>query len=164
MLTLRCTQRVIRRFRLNVHNSAPASSGRLGDWYANLLNIGHSRLVLCQSERSLLPVVLPARKATFPSDLGPALGAMLGVLGVPPPLIDEEMAAMSDVTFAKPRSRQVLGAMNDFAFHAEGYWPAQTTPSTALEVCLRLAEMPSRPIGYQSPDRITLELFAAHSD
>jgi len=53
MLVFRCTHRVVKRFKLPIIDDAPASSGTLGDWYANLLNIGRSRLVLCQSERSL---------------------------------------------------------------------------------------------------------------
>ena len=39
---------------------APADTV-LGDWYANLIRIGRIQVVLAVSERSLLPVVVPAR-------------------------------------------------------------------------------------------------------
>ena len=57
MITFRCTKRVIERFRIEPVDDAPASTGILGDWYANLLNVGSQRLVLCVSERTLLPVI-----------------------------------------------------------------------------------------------------------
>jgi len=60
VITFRCTKRVVERFRLEPVEEAPASTGILGDWYANLLNVGSQRFVLCVSERTLLPVILPA--------------------------------------------------------------------------------------------------------
>ena len=57
MTVFRCTQRVLRRFKLTAIEPETTSTGVLGDWYANLLNFGPTRLVLCQSERSLLPVI-----------------------------------------------------------------------------------------------------------
>ena len=68
MLVLRCTQRVLRRFQLKPIDSELVSSGVLGDWYANLLNLGSRRYVLCQSERALLPVIVPARNDSFPAE------------------------------------------------------------------------------------------------
>ncbi len=159
MLIFRCTGRVVRRFRLHLQDDVPASSGILGDWYANLLNVGSARLVLCQSERSLLPVIIPARNDSFPAAFGPALTAVLQGLGVRADLIDREVATAGEVAFGKPRSRRVLGAMNDFAFHAQGYFQAAASADEATAVCLELAQMPSRPIGHQSADRLTISLF-----
>ena len=161
MLVFRCTDRVVKRFKLPIVDDAPASSGTLGDWYANLLNIGGSRFVLCQSERSLLPVILPARNAVFPAAFGAALGAILGELGVRRDLIEREVAAANDIVFSRPRSRQVLGAMNDFAFNSEVYPAGAGGNDSVLKACLRLAEMPSKPIGFESPDRFTRSLFEA---
>lgn len=161
MLNFRCTQRVVRRFNLEVVDDAPASTGILGDWYANLMNIGRARWVLCQSERSLLPVILPATNDAFPGQFGEALGAVLRALGVRDDLIERELASASDVAFSRPRSRKMLGVMNDFAFNSEVYVPAARGNDSALQACLKLAEMPSRPIGFESPDRLTLALFQA---
>lgn len=159
MVIFRCTGRVVRRFRLRLQDDVPPSSGILGDWYANLLNVGSARLVLCQSERSLLPVIVPARNDSFPAAFGPALAAVLQGLGVRADLIDREVTAANEVAFAKPRSRWVLGAMNDFAFQAQAYFSSVPRVDDAVAVCLELAEMPSRPIGYQSADCLTISLF-----
>ena len=159
MTVFRCTQRVLRRFRLTAIEPATGSTGVLGDWCANLLNIGPTRLVLCQSERSLLPVMLPARNNAFPHEFGNMLQRVLLALGVPEASVNAEVAATQDVQFARSRSRQVLGVMNDFAFNAKVYFAHARTNEPVFETCLKLAEMPSRPIGMDSPDRLTVSLF-----
>ncbi|MEW6544493.1 MAG: hypothetical protein AB1411_12905 [Nitrospirota bacterium] len=159
MVIFRCTGRVVRRFRIQPQDDVPALSGILGDWYVSLLNIGPTRLVLCQSERSLLPVIIPARNAPFPSAFAPALAAILQGLGIREDLVTREVAASSEVAFSKPRSRRVLGAMNDFAFQAKGYFSTRPRADNTVAICLELAQMPSRPIGYQSADRLTAALF-----
>ena len=159
MLVLRCTQRVLRRFQLKPIDSERVSSGVLGDWYANLLNIGSRRFVLCQSERALLPVIVLARNDSFPAEFGPALLKVLRALGIPDELVAQEVAAAGEVQIARTRSRQVLGTMNDFAFNAQVYLSHAHTHDPVLEACLKLAEMPSKPIGYDSPRRLTISLF-----
>jgi hypothetical protein len=155
----RCTQRLVKRFRLRPVESPPTSTGLLGDWYANLLNVGSSRLVLCLSERSLLPVILPARNEVFPGQFPEFLAEVLLGLKLPAERVHEEVGAAREVAFAKPRSRSVLGALNDFGFHA---WHELADPryqSTPLRAALRLSEMPSKPIGYSSPDQVVHSLF-----
>lgn len=159
MLVIRCTQRAVRRFKLRIMDDPPPSTGALGDWYANLLNVGTARWVLCQSERSLLPLILPARNDCFPAQFGPTLGTILRKLGVREDLIAQELRSANEIEFSRPRSRQVLGAMNDFAFNAEEYLYARLDVEAALEASLDLAEMPSSPIGYESPGRLTIALF-----
>jgi hypothetical protein len=166
MITLRCTQRVLRRFRLQAVESPPASTGALGDWYANLLDVGRTCWVLCMSERSLLPVLVPARNDCFPSGLSAALLIVLERLGIEADAAAREASACETVTFARTRSRVVLGAMNDFATVGEldlhrvvlrGATPAEAALQTALE----LAEMPSRPIGRRHAAQLARELLAA---
>ena len=60
MVTLRCTQKLLRR--LEVTDKPAAPTPVLGDWYANILFSRPHQLVLCVSERSLLPVVLLAKE------------------------------------------------------------------------------------------------------
>ena len=150
MTVFRCTQRVLRRFKLTAIEPESASTRVLGDWYANLLNIAPTRLVLCQSERSLLPVILPARNKDFPAEFGSALRRVLQALVIPVQLVNAEVSATKDVQFAKTRSRQVLGVMNDFACGAQ-YLAHSPSEDPVLETCLKLAETPSRPIGMDSP-------------
>ena len=49
--------------------------------------------------------------------------------------------------------------MNDFAFNAQVYLSGAQDDDPALEACLILSEMPSKPIGYDSPGRLALSLF-----
>jgi hypothetical protein len=158
MIVFRCTQRLAKRFRLRLVDRAPASTGVLGDWYANLLNVGHSRLVLCLSERALLPVLLPARQAEFPDRFPEHLGAVLEHLDIPRDDIESEAEAAGEAIFSSTRSRSVLGVLNDFGFNAGAYLARGQSP---LEASLMLAQMPSKPIGYESPERVARSLFAA---
>jgi len=162
MLTFRCTERVIQRFRLLIVRQVPSSTGRLGDWYANLLHVGPARFVLCQSARSLLPIILPARTSAFPGQFGLALGTVLRSLGIREALIAQELESLKDVAFARTASRQILGAMNDFADMARRYLIEEaSSQAPGLRVCLKLATMPSKPIGYEAPCQLTAALFEA---
>ena len=161
MTVFRCTQRVLRRFKLTAIEPETASTGVLGDWYANLLNIGSTRLVLCQSERSLLPVILPARNKSFPSEFGNALSRVLQALGIPGQSVNAEVDGTRDIRFAKTRSRQVLGVMNDFSFSAQYYLGNVWSKDPMLEACLKLAKTPCGPLGMESPDRLTVSLFSS---
>ena len=161
MTVFRCTQRVLRRFKLTAIEPETASTGVLGDLYANLLNFGPTRLVLCQSERSLLPVILPARNRDFPAEFGSALSRILLALGIPVQQVHAEVEATRDIQFAKTRSRQVLGVMNDCAFSAQVCLAHARSDDPILETCLRLADTPTGPIGMDSPDRLTVSLFSS---
>ena len=158
MIVFRCTQRLAKRFRLRLAGQPPMSNGLLGDWYANLLNVGHSRLVLCLSERALLPVLLPARQKEFPSRFPEHLVAVLQHLGIPRVAIESEAEAAREVIFAPTQSRQVIGSLNDFAYHAGVY--LERGQST-LEASLMLAEMPSKAIHYESARGVAQSIFAA---
>ena len=155
MVVLRCTQRLLRRLRQKPAEDAPASSTVLGDWYANILWVYRKPLVLAVSARTLLPVLVPARD---PASLGPrlagALGHMLAALGIPAHRVEEEQRHMAQIAFARTISRQILGTMNDFDRMLDPS-PGQSLISAALE----LAEAPCGPIGMESPDRLTVNLF-----
>ena len=64
MITLRCTKKLLDRMRVKPDMQPPPSTTKLGDWYADTLNMGRERLVLCVSELTLLPVVEPATGRT----------------------------------------------------------------------------------------------------
>jgi hypothetical protein len=136
----------------------------LGDWYANTLNVGRLRLLLCTSERSLLSVILPARGfGEFTAHLRKAVGDMLASLGVPAQQIAREQREMAWHRFDRTRSRQVLGSMNDFAFLADTYI-RDDGPNVDLDSIARmLNRAPCRPINYESPDRLTPALFRRSS-
>ena len=45
MFTLRCTKKLLTRLRVKPEPRPPASTPKLGDWYADTLNLGRERLV-----------------------------------------------------------------------------------------------------------------------
>ena len=62
MSTLRCTRKLLER--LGVPSDADSDAqpaNALGDWYANLIRVGHDQLVVVVNERSTLTLVLPAK-------------------------------------------------------------------------------------------------------
>src|SRR5438093_774093 len=155
MFTLRCTARL--RKRLGMMKDAPPmpSSTKLGDWYAHLL-FSRPRVVLCVSERTLLPVLIPARDARLlVQRLRDVVGQMLVELGIADAAVESERAAMMDAVIGKTLSRQVLGSMNDFVRMLDSYRGA----GSLLEVSLRLAETPCGPLRMNSPREETNRAF-----
>jgi hypothetical protein len=113
LVTIRCTQKLLRR--VQVAASQPASTTLLGDWYANILFARPEQLILCVSERTLLPVVVTARDArSLGIRLKQSLREVLLRLGVPPLLVDAEQSQMSPFAFGPTRNRRVLGTINEF--------------------------------------------------
>ena len=157
MFTVRCTQKLLRR--LAQSEQSTASTTVLGDWYANVLFSRPHQLVLCVSERSLLPVVLPAKETnTLAPRLSVAVSEVLQRLGVAPTLIEREQIAMRDFAYGRTQNRRVLGSLNDLMFQLSWYIGDRPAKSL-LEHSLHLAETPCSPIGYSSPERVTVELF-----
>jgi len=133
----------------------------LGDWYANILFARPEQLIVCVSERTLLPVVVPARAANTMGDrLAQSLHHVLLRLGVSVHQAQAECAKMSPVVFGPTRNRRVLGTLNDFMFQLS--WHLHDHPGASLlDASLWLAETPCSPIGYASPDKLSAQLFAA---
>ncbi len=157
MYTLRCTARLQKRVGPITEVLREAPTTVLGDWYGTLVHAPGMQLVLLTSERTLLPVIVPAREArTLQARFPPALAEVLAGLRVSPPLIDREVHGMSESRTGKTASRQVLGTMNDF----QRMLPYHLARDRSLiELSLKLAEAPCSPIGMRSPDDLTQELF-----
>lgn len=156
-MTLRCTQKLLRRAKVSGTSAAPTTV--LGDWYANILFSRPQQLVLCISERSLLPIVLPAKETqTLAPRLAVAVGHVLQRLGIAPRLSENELNEMRSFAYGRTQNRQVFGSLNDLMFQLSWYIHAQPKRSL-LDHSLHLAETPCKPIGYSSPDKITVDLF-----
>lgn len=156
MVRVRCTQRVLKRFRIGLQSDDVPSTTLLGDWYANLLNVERQRWLLCVSERTLLPVLVPARKDCFPAELSNAVGDVLRALDVPGTAVEHEVEEMSVVVVDRTRSRSVLGVMNDFSFATE---LALRDGCSAGEAALHVSNTPIKPLGYDSPRRVAIEVL-----
>lgn len=161
MVTLRCTQKMLRRVPGQPSGSAPSPTTILGDWYANLLLRKPQQLVLCVSERTLLPVIVPAKEFhTLPARFAGTVREVLAALGVAPRLADREHDEMQQYCFGRTENRRILGSLNEFMFELAYVMDARPSESL-LQRALFLAKSPCKPIGYNSPHRATLELFAS---
>ena len=158
MFSVRCTKKLLDRMRLDPEPDPPVSSTVLGDWYANLLRVGKQQFILCVSEKTLLPVLVPAVDAKLlPRRLPEAVLVVLKRLEILSTAIDREMTEMQDAVVARTASRSVLGMMNDLAFAA----PYRLVEGASLlEVALWLAQTPCSPIAMNSPERETQAAFA----
>ncbi len=125
MVTLRCTRKLLDFLAIKPVSEPIPSTGRLGDWYANLVPTDASDLIVFVSERSLVTVAIPAREAeNLDSQFRARVQNLLAMLGVSIENIRSEIGHSQQVRFAKTSSRSVLGSMNDIAsnyqFMAEG--------------------------------------------
>lgn len=161
MFLIRCTQPLLDRLKVVPPLAATSPTTTvLGDWYANRLNVGRLRLILCTSERSLLCVLVPAREpAELPARLAAAVSQTLAALAIAPSQIEREIREMQWHQYARTASRQVLGSMNDFAFLAETYLRDDGPVADLNQIAQALNRAPCSPIEYDSPDRRTARLF-----
>jgi hypothetical protein len=159
MVTLRCTAKLLKHLRATPHPDPPPSTTRLGDWYANRIQMGRTPLILAVSERSLLPVLLPARQvAQLPILLPDAVEEILSFLQIPEPAVREEIAAMQEgVTVSRTASRVVLGVMNDFARMIEHHLRAG---DSLQHINRHFTTTLFSPLKMRSPDRATRELLS----
>ncbi len=148
MFTLRCTAKLLKQLRVPPQPATEECSTRLGDWYANIL-WGRPRVILCVSERTLLPLLVAAPKLGL---LIPALrdsvGEMLRRLGVPDAAIAEEQAAMAAASVDRTANRRVLGTMNDFAFLVD---VRKRNPGSLMDLAYELSKTPCGPLKMESP-------------
>jgi hypothetical protein len=159
MLTLHCTRKLLK----HLHAVSRADSVRpttcLGDWYANLLFTERLRLVICISERSLLPVFVAAKNpASFVPRFQAAVQSVLRCIGVPPESLDHEAREMAKVMIGATANRSVLGSLNDLAFLARAVIDEQPEIDLAM-LAMEVAETPCAPLNYESPSSVSLSLL-----
>ena len=158
MVVIRCTQKLLRRLR-TLEVGEASSTTRLGDWSANLFGVRQQRYVLLVSERSRLPVVLPARDVKHVGrHLTDALAHVLLALEVPALAVRRELQEMRDLTISRTNSRSVLGTMNDFVFAAKCHLDDEPG-AELLAVSLWLSRTPMQPFHGKAPDVLTREVL-----
>jgi len=159
LLTIRCTRKLLKYLHARVSSEGNHPTTGLGDWYANLLFTRHLRLVICVSERSLLPVFVEAKdRSSFAIRFQEQVRSVLECVGVPSYAVEREAHEMEQVALGATVSRSVLGSLNDLAllsrFAIEGR-PHINLTSLAIEI----ADTPCSPIKYESPRSMTLALL-----
>lgn len=141
MVVLRCTRELLARVTRAPVEPAATSTTRLGDWYVALVRVGRRQYLLAISERTRLPVLVPARDARHMAEtLAGAVGRVLLGIGVPEAEVEVESTAMVDAVFAPTRNRSLLGTINDFAFAIQHR--LQREPTSLDELAIWLADTP----------------------
>jgi hypothetical protein len=132
----------------------PTSPSTLGNWYCTAI-FWKPQVALFVCERTLLPVLMPLAPA---SELAPrftfALFEVLHAHGMLSDFIDQELAHMNQVQYAKTANRSVVSIMNQFTFMAEVF-RENIGKDDLLAISLKLATVPCGPL-YKtgvSPDR-----------
>jgi hypothetical protein len=146
-MTLRvfATKKLLDRVKPSASLSCDAPRSVLGNWYATAL-FWKPQLALFVHEETLLPVLMPLAPISTLSERFPVhLTAVLKALDVDASFIGAQVAAMSEVQYAKTSNRSVLGIMNQFSYLAEGYREYLET-SDLLELSLKLANTPCSPL------------------
>jgi hypothetical protein len=161
VVSFRCTQKLLKRWPGSIEPSPPPPTTVLGDWFCTALNHRARRLVLGVAERSLLPVVVPAKEfATFPERFVKATRLVLATLGVPAVLRVAEVEAMRDWALAKTNNRSILGSLRDLRFMALVFLD-QHPDAQPEAIAADLAGVPCGPLEHVFPGRQTQILFRA---
>jgi hypothetical protein len=151
MLIVRCTEKLLRGLKVKPAPAPPRSTTRLADWYATILVLRPSHLVLLVNERTRLPVALHSRElSTLATRIPGAIADMLRALGASPQVVAAELAAMAEVRFAKTENRSVLGSMNDFV-HALRDSPPAGAQADLLAATMEMGRLIMSPLDYESP-------------
>lgn len=151
---IHCTKKLHNRIKPSSVAPSSASDTVLGNWYATAL-FWKPQLALFVHEETLLPVLMPLAPAGTLTERFPThLAMVLNALEVDAEFIASEVAAMSQVQYAKTSNRSVLGMMNQFIHLAEGYRDYLET-TDLLELSLKLAHVPCSPLYKREtfPDR-----------
>ncbi len=161
MFSVCCTRKLLSRGAPKTVGPPRPATTVLGNWYANIVFTRPLQLVVCISEKTLLPVVVPAKDImALPQRVAEAVERMLIAVGVPASDVARELHEMQDGHLSKTADRRVLGSLNDFVSHF--LWDMEDHPDLKLqERALRLAEMPSGAIEYAFPAEATRAAFAA---
>lgn len=76
MIVVRATAKLLKKLRSDTEENPPNSTGILGDWYCNIAIIQKQHLIICVSQKTLLPIILPAKDpASFPKRLRTGRGS-----------------------------------------------------------------------------------------
>jgi hypothetical protein len=158
VLTLHCTRNLLKHLHAVIRADSVPPTTCLGDWYA-LLFTERLRLVICVSERSLLPVFVAAKDpASFVPRFQAAVQSVLRCIGVPPESLDHEAREMAKVMTGASANRSVLGSLNDLAFLSRAVIDEQPEIDLTM-LAMEVAETPCAPLKYESPRSVSLSLL-----
>ena len=161
MVTLRCTQKLLKKVKAQNFDENQTPTTKLGDWYANIIYTRQGHFILAASEKSLLPVIISAKDLkNLVTNFIEQLRIVLLSIGISKEDCEKEIQQMMTLNFGRTKSKVVLGSMNDFALNLK-YLLITEKHSSLLDLSINLAKMPCGPLKYLSPIQITNSLFVA---
>ena len=160
MFAVRCTRKLLDRGAPRLLTKPVPPTTVLGDWYANIVVTRPEHLVVCISERTLLPVIVTAKDVKqLPERLATAVKTMLAAVGVSEEDVAAEGLEMGAGYLATTEDRRVLGCLNDFVVHFK-HGAGSDPDLNVQERALRLARMPCSRLGFAFPSEATVAAFA----
>ena len=163
MFTLRCTRKLLNFLCANSPSTDIPPTTALGNWYANLLFAKHARLMICVSERSLLPVFIEAEaRSTVVERFRESVRSLLERVGVEGTFVEREIGNMCAFQIGTTTNRRVLGSLGDLSFLAREVIKLRSGLDL-MALALEIAETPCSVISYQSPKSMTLALLRNRS-
>lgn len=152
MLVLRCTQKLLKKNPGPVTDHEDSLTPILGSWHANLIRLGHSPVVLCANDISLLTILVRGKDfPRFVLSFRERIAWRLRRMGVSERAITVELAAMENVKMARSNSRSVLASMNDFVRHLRWRVGDDFDISQLDELENMLSQIPMGALKYQYP-------------
>jgi hypothetical protein len=162
MVTLCLTQKLQKLLQIDLAEQLQPTTSRLGDWYANFVPTYSGDLIIFVSEKTLLSVAIPIWESDrFLSLFRLRIENLLGMMGIQPTAIENELSHYDQIQFGKTRSRSVLGSMNDIAFQYQVIAEmAENKADLSLSKAeYQMSQMPCKPIGYRVPSDVVKELL-----
>lgn len=161
MYSVHATKKLLDRMKEPIEAPVGEPTTNLGNWYANPL-FWKPQYALFVNERTYLPVLVPlAPAATLLQRFHGVLATTLEAHGVSRTFIDAEISVMESVGLSKTKSRQLVGVLNELAFHANVLRGHERT-THELVIALELSHVPIGIMGksYRFPDQALAALVA----
>ena len=162
MITLRLTHKLQQMLDIDLTEQLKPTTSTLGDWYANFVPTCSGDLIVLVNEKTLLSVAIPIWESNHLLLLFRLrVENLLGMIGIPSKVIDQELHHYNDTQFGKTRSRSVLGSMNDIAFQYQAIAEmAENKADLSLSNAeYQMSQMPCKPIEYRAPIDVAKELL-----
>ena len=162
MVTLRLTRKLQKLLDIDLTEQLEPTTSKLGDWYANFVPTYSGDLIVFVNEKTLLSVAIPIWESEhLLSMFRLRVGNLLGMVGIQPKAIENELRSYDQFQFGKTRSRSVLGSMNDIAFQYQVIAEmAENKADLSLSKAeLQMSQMPCKPIDYRGPSDVVKELL-----
>lgn len=165
---LRCTRRLRSAVRRHLPDCTATQRGtnRLGDWYANRLNIAQRRYIIVVNAQTFLTLVVPARDlAGLPGRISDALDSLLRTLGVESSARTRELGRMNGVCTAAAHDRSAVSSMNAIARRAwdELYDLPHRPGRTLGHIDALLAGLPLAQLDHRPPAELAAALLSGRS-